>query len=69
MYAKAGESAELQRWNNRPWENVSVIWSEHEEDERSLRRLHKRVEKRGGVSGVDLECLEVSDDEDMDDEE
>jgi hypothetical protein len=69
VYARAGESAELREWNNRPWENVSVIWSEHEDDERSLFRLHKRVEKRGGVSGVDLECLDCSDDDDMDDEE
>jgi hypothetical protein len=64
VYAKAGESAHHRRSNNRPWENVSVIWSENNKDQSSLRRVVREVEGRGGSSSVDVDDLDSSDDED-----
>jgi hypothetical protein len=63
VYAKYSESAEHREHNNRPFENVSTMWSENEEDSRSLRRLARRVEGRGGTSGVIMSELDGSDDE------
>jgi hypothetical protein len=64
VYAKNGESAHHRRDNNRPWENVSVMWSENNKDQSSLRRVVKAVEGRGGSSSVDVDDLDSSDDED-----
>jgi hypothetical protein len=57
VYAKNGESAHHRRDTSRPWENVSVMWSENMEDTRSLRRVVKAVEGRGGSSSLDVDDL------------
>lgn len=47
IYNKHGSSAHLAEHNNRPWENVSAIWTEHRQDKEMLRKLIRTVEGRG----------------------
>jgi hypothetical protein len=51
-------------WNNRPSENVSVLWSERKEDERTLGKLIRTVEGRGGRSAIDMDDLDTGSDGD-----
>jgi hypothetical protein len=59
VYASAGDSAEIATPSGRPFENYSVIWSEEEDDERSLWRLIRKVEERGGSHSIDIEDFDI----------
>jgi hypothetical protein len=53
VYDREGESYHLHEHNNRPWENVTEIWSKHEPDKKRLGDLARKVEEQGGsVSNV-----------------
>ncbi|KAL5391823.1 hypothetical protein DPSP01_001113 [Paraphaeosphaeria sporulosa] len=51
-YNTRGHSAHLARYNHRPWENVSEIWSESRQDCKNLADLIRTVERRG-IKAVD----------------
>ena len=48
VYNKYGESAHLAEFNNRPWENSSVIWTENYHDKERLHDVIRAVQERGG---------------------
>jgi hypothetical protein len=68
VYAKeweGGESAHLASHNNRPWENISVLWSESHADHVGLCEVLKQVKLRGGrMSGVMEEHIRETEDDD-----
>jgi hypothetical protein len=52
IYSLCGGSAHLRKYNHRPWENVSEIWSKSRQDHRRLRDVIRAVESRG-INGED----------------
>ncbi|KAF1996768.1 hypothetical protein P154DRAFT_537704 [Amniculicola lignicola CBS 123094] len=55
IYDKYGESAPYAEHNNRPWENVSVMWSDRDEDSISLSDMIHAVQARKGKVSPELE--------------
>jgi hypothetical protein len=53
FYNKYGKSAQYHSHNCRPWEDCSVLWTDNEQDKRSLGALAQLVQERGGdASGL-----------------
>jgi hypothetical protein len=48
-YAWCGTSAHLREFNNRLWENCSIIWTENPPDRHRLQDLANKVRAAGGV--------------------
>jgi hypothetical protein len=55
VYSKHGTSAHMRTDNDRPYENVTVMWTENEDDEESLNKLVRKVVSGGGEVSDDME--------------